>query len=76
MTYPKTIIDEVSGVEVSNPLYGAYQVGLVDLKKEIDIRRDNVFCESKFGSREHQLRMMAMVDAYDVCLNLIKEMLK
>ena len=46
------------------------------LKKQIDIRRDNAFSESLFGSLEHQLKTDAMVNTYDVVLNLIKEMVK
>lgn len=44
------------------------------LRKEIDIKRENAFSVSLFGDREHQVKMDAMVNAYDVVKNLIKEM--
>ncbi len=44
-----------------------------ELKKEIEIKRANAFSVSLFGSRDHQLGMDAMVSAYDVVLNIIKE---
>ena len=44
-----------------------------ELKKEIDIKRTNAFSVSLFGDREHQIKMDAMVNAYDVVLNLIKD---
>ena len=47
---------------------------LAELKKQVDIMRASAFYESKFGSREHQVKMNAMVSAYTVVLNLIKEM--
>ncbi|KKN74967.1 hypothetical protein LCGC14_0384690 [marine sediment metagenome] len=46
---------------------------LAELKEQVDIMRASAFYESKFGSQEHQFQMQAMVSAYDVCLNLIKE---
>ncbi len=44
-----------------------------ELKKQIEIKKANAFSVSLFGDREHQLGMDAMVNAYDVCLNIIKE---
>ncbi len=49
---------------------------LVILRGVVKIKRDEAFVESSFGSREKKMQMQAMVDAYDVVLNLIKEMLK
>ena len=45
-----------------------------ELKGQIDIRRDNAFDESLFGSLEHQVGMQSKVRTYDEVLNLIKEM--
>lgn len=45
---------------------------MAELKRQIDIRRDNAFAESLFGSREHQVAMQSKVDTYDTVLNLIK----
>ena len=47
-----------------------------ELKRRIEIKRANAFSVSLFGDRDHQLGMDAMVNAYDVVLNLIKEMTK
>ena len=47
---------------------------LAELKKQVDIMRASAFYESKFGSPKHQFQMQAMVSAYAVVLNLIKEM--
>ncbi len=44
------------------------------LKKQIEGVKANAFSVSLFGDREHQLKMDAMVSAYDVVLNKIKEM--
>ena len=44
------------------------------LKKQIEGVKAYAFSESLFGDNEHQLKMDAMVSAYDVVLNLIKEM--
>ena len=49
---------------------------LAELKRQIDIRRDNAFAESLFGSLEHQVKMQTKVDTYDADLKLIKEMTK
>ena len=44
-----------------------------ELKKQIEIKKANAFSVSLFGDSNHQLKMDAMVSAYDVVLNLIKE---
>ena len=44
-----------------------------ELKRQIDIRRDNAFAESLFGSLEHQIKMQAKVDTYDTVLGLMKK---
>jgi len=44
------------------------------LRKEVGIKRALAFGDSLFGDREHQIKMTAMTSAYDVVLNLIKEM--
>lgn len=38
---------------------------------QIQLKRDSVFAESAFGSREHKLQAQSMVNAYDVVLGLI-----
>ena len=43
------------------------------LKKQIDIKREYAFAESLFGGLEHQERMQAAVNTYDVVLKLIKD---
>ena len=45
-----------------------------ELKKQVEGVKANAFSVSLFGGREHQLEMTAMVSAYDVVLNKIKEM--
>ncbi len=45
---------------------------LVILKKQIGIKRENAFSVSLFGNTEHQTKMDAMVNAYDVVLKLIE----
>ena len=52
--------------------YG-YKLGREELKKQVEGVKANAFSVSLFGDREHQLKMDAMVSAYDVVLNLIKE---
>ncbi len=47
---------------------------MAELKRQIDIRRDNAFSQSLFGSREHQAAMQAKVDTYDTVLKLLKEL--
>ena len=49
---------------------------LKELKKQIEIKKANAFSVSLFGDSNHQLKMDAMVAAYTVVLNLIKEMAK
>ena len=45
-----------------------------ELKKQIEGVKANAFSVSLFGDSNHQLKMDAMVSAYDVVLNKIKEM--
>lgn len=45
------------------------------LRKQIKIKRDEVFVESSFGSREKKMQMQAMVNAYDTVLDLINKAL-
>ena len=51
----------------------AFLPDIEELKKQIDIKRDYAFGESLFGSLEHQERMQAAVNTYDVVLKLIKD---
>ncbi len=55
--------------------YG-YKLGREELKKQVEGVKANAFSVSLCDSREHQLKMDAMVSAYDVVLNKIKEMTK
>ncbi len=48
---------------------------LIELKKEIAEKRNQTFADSVGGSREKQVQYLAMVNAYDVCLNLIDKKL-
>ena len=47
-----------------------------ELKKQVEGVKANAFSVSLFGDRDHQLKMDAMVSAYEVVLNKIKEMTK
>ena len=42
------------------------------LRKTIQAKRDKVFAESAYGSREHRFEMLAMINAYDIVLKLIE----
>jgi len=42
------------------------------LRKQIRAKRDEAFAEAVSGSREKKLQLLAMVNAYDVCLKLIR----
>ncbi len=53
--------------------YG-YKAAREELKKQIESVKANAFSVSLFGNLEHQLKMDAMVNAYEVCLNKIKGM--
>ena len=55
--------------------YG-YKLGREELKKQVEGVKANAFSVSLFGDSNHQLKMDAMVSAYDVVLNKIKEMTK
>ncbi len=55
--------------------YG-YELGREELKKQVEVVKANAFSVSLFGDSNHQLKMDAMVSAYDVVLNKIKEMTK
>ena len=55
--------------------YG-YKAAREELKKQVEGVKANAFSVSLFGDRDHQLKMDAMVSAYDVVLNKIKEMTK
>ena len=44
-----------------------------ELKKQVEGVKANAFSVSLLDGREHQLKMDAMISAYDVVLNLIKE---
>ena len=46
-----------------------------ELKKQIDIKRDYAFGESNCGNETHRLKFLAMVNAYNTVLRLIKEMI-
>ena len=41
------------------------------LRGVVQIKRNDAFTESAFGSREKKMQMQAMVNAYDVVLKLI-----
>ena len=45
------------------------------LREVVKIKRDWAFVESSFGSREKKLQMQAMVNTYDIVLNLIEKAL-
>ena len=48
---------------------------LIELKKEIVEKRNQTFADSVGGSREKQAQYLGMINAYDVCLNLIDKKL-
>ncbi len=45
------------------------------LRNQIQAKRDWAFAEASCGSREHKLEAQAMMNAYDVVLNLIDKAL-
>lgn len=45
------------------------------LRRQIRVKRDDAFSQAVSGSREHKVTMLAMVNAYDVCLKLIREII-
>ena len=48
---------------------------LVALKRQINIKREYAFGESNCGNETHRLKFLAMVNAYNTVLRLIKEMI-
>jgi len=45
---------------------------MLALRAQVQRKRNDAFSESGYGSREKKMQMQAMVDAYDIVLNLIK----
>ena len=70
---PKGEMKRFIGTDLSDQIISLFP-DTEELKKQINIRRDNAFNESLFGSLEHQVGMQSKVRAYDEVLNIIKEM--
>ncbi len=68
--YGQSILDNDNWAKET---YG-YKLGREELKKQIEGVKANAFSVSLCDGREHQVSMQAMINAYDVCLNIIKEM--